>query len=362
MRIWAVILPTRSRLFERGIAIDPGGGNSYVGLGWIALREGHRDRARAYLQQARAIDPQSGDDSRARGGAAVKVAVDAQLAVGTATGIGEYVRGLIDALRAEGFDVIELSEPKLDPWRFDRRVFWDQVLLPQRVRQVAADVVHCASGTVPIGLSVPYVVTVHDVAWLRVQSHARPYARYYFGRFSMDRYRGAAAIAVDSAFSRDELLAVMPELDPAIVRVVYPGVASDYCALDRRGGDGRTILAIGTVERRKNLEALIETLPFLERRDWSRSGRTPRIRTSAMGIAQLARRGGARGISRLRAARRSAGIVRARRGRSRCRRSTKVSVTQRRRRCAPACRQSCRIRPRCRRSSATARASCRRPT
>ncbi|MGC2130949.1 MAG: tetratricopeptide repeat protein [Candidatus Aquilonibacter sp.] len=45
------------RLFERGIAIDPGSGNSYVGLGWIALREGHRDRARAYLQQARAMDP-----------------------------------------------------------------------------------------------------------------------------------------------------------------------------------------------------------------------------------------------------------------------------------------------------------------
>ncbi|HUN29074.1 MAG TPA: hypothetical protein VMV65_04680, partial [Alphaproteobacteria bacterium] len=94
----------------------------------------------------------------------MKVAVDAQLAVGTATGIGEYVRGLIDALRVDGIDVIELSEPKLDPWRFDRRVFWDQVLLPQRVRQVAPDLVHCASGTVPMGLTIPYVVTVHDVA------------------------------------------------------------------------------------------------------------------------------------------------------------------------------------------------------
>jgi len=194
----------------------------------------------------------------------VKVAVDAQLAVGTATGIGEYVRGLIDALRAIGVDVEALSEEKLDPWRFDRRVFWDQVVFPQRVRQVAPDVVHCASGTVPMGLTLPYVVTVHDVAWLRVQSHARPYARYYFGRFSIDRYRRAAAIAVDSAFSRDELLAVMPELDPNIVRVVYPGVAADYCALERDGGDGRTILAIGTVERRKNLEAIIEALPFLD--------------------------------------------------------------------------------------------------
>jgi glycosyltransferase involved in cell wall biosynthesis len=194
----------------------------------------------------------------------MRVAVDAQLAVGTATGIGEYVRGLIDALRADGLDVIELSDPKLDPWRFDRRVVWDQVVLPQRVRASGAELLHCASGTVPLSVGIPYVVTVHDIAWLRVQSHARPYARYYFGRFSIDRYRGAAAIAVDSAFSRDELLDVMPDLNPSVVRVVYPGVARDYCALERRCGDGTTILAIGTVERRKNLERLIEALPALE--------------------------------------------------------------------------------------------------
>ncbi len=194
----------------------------------------------------------------------MRVAVDAQQAVGTATGLGEYVRGLIDALRADGLDVIELSDPKLDPWRFDRRVVWDQVLLPQLARAAKAELLHCASGTVPLRLTMPYVVTVHDVAWLRVQSHARPYARYYFGRFSIDRYRGASAIAVDSAFSRDELLDVMPELNPAIVRVVYPGVARDYCLVQRDGGDRTTILAIGTVERRKNLERLIEALPSLK--------------------------------------------------------------------------------------------------
>jgi glycosyltransferase involved in cell wall biosynthesis len=194
----------------------------------------------------------------------MRIAVDAQLVVGTATGIGEYVRGLIDALRDDGLDVIELSDATLDPWRFDRRVVWDQVLLPQRARAVKAELLHCASGTVPLGISIPYVVTVHDVAWLRVQWHTRPYARYYFGRFSIDRYRGASAIAVDSAFSRNELLAVMPELNPAIVRVVYPGVARDYCVLKRESGDGTTILAIGTVERRKNLERLIEALPALK--------------------------------------------------------------------------------------------------
>ena len=193
----------------------------------------------------------------------MKVAIDAQLAVGTATGIGEYVRGLIAALRARGVDVEELCEPKVDPWRFDRRILWDQILLPQRARQSSADVLHCASGTMPLTSPLPVVVTVHDVAWLRVQAHTRPYARYYFGRFAMDRYRHAAAIAVDSEFSRRELLDVLPELDPSRVRVVYPGVAEDFCSLDRRGGDGRTILVVGTVERRKNIETAIRALAFV---------------------------------------------------------------------------------------------------
>lgn len=193
----------------------------------------------------------------------MKVALDAQLTVGTATGIGEYVRGLIDALRAENVDVIALSEPSQDPWRFDRRVYWDQVLLPQRTRASGADLLHAASGTIPLRVAIPVVVTVHDVAWLRVQQHTRPYARYYFGRFALERYRNAERIVVDSEFSRGELLEVLDRVDADRISVVYPGVAADFCGVERRAGDGRTILAVGTVERRKNLELLIRALPAL---------------------------------------------------------------------------------------------------
>ncbi len=193
----------------------------------------------------------------------MKIGIDAQLMVGTATGIGEYVRGLLGALRSAGASVVELAEPKLDPWRFDRRVMWDQVLLPQRARAEHVDVLHCASGTIPLAAAMPVVATVHDVAWLRVQTHTRPYARYYFGKFSVDRYRRVRAIAVDSDFSRRELLDVVPDIDPGRVRVVYPGVAEDFCTLERQRGDGRSILVVGTVERRKNLHFLIDTLPEL---------------------------------------------------------------------------------------------------
>jgi glycosyltransferase involved in cell wall biosynthesis len=194
----------------------------------------------------------------------VRIALDAQLCVGTATGIGEYVSGLFAALRGRQLDVVELREPRLDPWRFDRRVLWDQAILPLRASASGAAVLHCASGTMPLVCGLPMVATVHDVAWLHVQAHARAYARYYFGRFSLARYRRAAALVVDSEFSRDALLEALGAAQAPNVRVVYPGVAPEFCELARNAGDGRTILAVGTVERRKNLEVLIRALPQLE--------------------------------------------------------------------------------------------------
>jgi glycosyltransferase involved in cell wall biosynthesis len=192
----------------------------------------------------------------------VKVALDAQLTVGTATGIGEYVRGLADALRGRALEVIELRDSALDPWRFDRRLLWDQVVLPRRARSSGAQLLHCAAGTMPAMLGMPMVVTVHDLAWHEVQAHAPAYARYYFGQFSLRRYRAAASIIVDSEFSRATLLRMMQNFDPQRVHVVYPGVAADFCRI-ARAGDGQTILAVGTVERRKNLEVLIRALARL---------------------------------------------------------------------------------------------------
>ncbi len=189
----------------------------------------------------------------------MRVGLDAQLAVGTATGIGEYVSGLLEALRARGVDVVALSAPWLDPWRFDRRVVWDQVLLPRAAVRARADVVHCAAGTLPLRSGLPLVATVHDVAWLRVQQHARPYARWYFGTFARERYRHARRVVVDSAFSRDELLE-LTGVEAARVEVVHPGVAADFGAVVRAPASEPMVLAVGTVEPRKNLEVAIRAL------------------------------------------------------------------------------------------------------
>lgn len=189
------------------------------------------------------------------------VALDTQLAVGTATGAGVYQRDLAQALRDANVDVRALAAPRLDPWRFDRRVLWDQILLPLAAARSGATVLHAASGTLPFLRTLPTVVTVHDVAWLRVQAHTRSYARAYFGALQARAYRSAAAIVCDSRFSADEYRALVDA--DAQPDVVYPGVDARFAAIVRRPDEAPFALVVGTVEARKNLAVLIEALPAL---------------------------------------------------------------------------------------------------
>ena len=192
------------------------------------------------------------------------VALDTQLAVGTATGVGVYQRDLARALRAIGVDVRELRAPRLDPWRFDRRVLWDQALLPLAAARSGADVLHASAGTMPLLRTLPTVVTVHDLAWFRVQEHTRPYARAYFGRLQRALYRGAAAVICDSEFSASEYHALVNPNQR--VEVIYPGVDERFARIERAPDyDAPFALVVGTVERRKNLGVLLDALVHVPR-------------------------------------------------------------------------------------------------
>ena len=191
----------------------------------------------------------------------VIVALDTQLAVGTATGIGIYQRDLAQALRNENVDVRPLSAPWLDPWRFDRRVLWDQVLLPLQAARSGATLLHATAGTMPFIRTLPTIVTVHDLAWHRVQAHTRAYARTYFGKLQARAYKHAAAIICDSTFSANEYHEL---IDPsANIDVVHPGVDARFAHVDRTLDPSPFALVVGTVEARKNLLVLIEALPSL---------------------------------------------------------------------------------------------------
>jgi glycosyltransferase involved in cell wall biosynthesis len=168
-------------------------------------------------------------------------------------------------LPAAHVEAVPLWNSRYDPWRFDRRVVWDQALLPLAALASRAQLLHCTSGSMPRLSPLPIVVTIHDVAWLRtVQRHTPAYARAYFGPFMAGRWKTARAVIVDSAFTRDELLRSVA-LDPRRISVVNPGVDAAFARLERAPSAETTILCVGTVERRKNAAVVIEALRDLPR-------------------------------------------------------------------------------------------------
>jgi glycosyltransferase involved in cell wall biosynthesis len=191
----------------------------------------------------------------------VRVAVETQYAVGTSTGLGSYASRLFEALRRRhDVEAIELHDERFDLWRFDRRLYWDQIRAPALARRVRADIVHFTGGTVPMFAPSRTVVTVHDLVWLRGANRGRPYVRWYFGALQPSLVRRAAAIVVDTAAARLDVadgLRISPD------RIAVAGAAADdaFFSVVRRPDVGAPfVLAVGTVEERKDLITAVRAI------------------------------------------------------------------------------------------------------
>ena len=194
----------------------------------------------------------------------MRVAVETQFAIGTPTGLGVYARNLFDALRRiAGIDAVPLQDPRFDLWRFDRRVYWDQIRVPMLAKRARADVVHFTGGTVPALLHRRAVVTVHDLVWSRRANRGRPYVHWYFGDMQRALVRRAAGIVVDTHAARDD---VADGLGVERDRVFVAGAGVDRRFFDVvRNPDTSApfILAVGTVEERKDLITAVRAIATL---------------------------------------------------------------------------------------------------
>jgi glycosyltransferase involved in cell wall biosynthesis len=190
----------------------------------------------------------------------LRVAVETQFSQGASTGIGVYASRLVEALRKRGdVTVVDLVDPDFDLWRFDRRVYWDQLRSRRLARAAQVDVVHFTGGTLPLVAPHPCVLTVHDLAWLRAANPGRPYVRWYFGRFQPWLARRADALVVDSDAARMDVADGL-DVDPARIAVGGAGVDERFFALERTPVSPPLVLAVGTVEARKNLATAVRAL------------------------------------------------------------------------------------------------------
>ena len=186
---------------------------------------------------------------------------------------------LPDGLTAGGLEVLPL--PSRTNWS---RLLWG---LDAGCRRWGADLLH-VTYIAPLRCSRPVAVTVHDVSFCRFPAYFSPRDRLLFATLLPASLRRAAAVLTDSEHARNEIAHFFPSLK-ARISAVPLGVSSEFrresghatrTLMRERYDTGEAyILAVGNLQPRKNLAALVRAFGHVR-------GRFPDLRLVIAGQAQ----------------------------------------------------------------------------
>ena len=184
------------------------------------------------------------------------VALDTSPLALTRAGTARYLQGLLDALdheqdvriRRHSFRArSRLAVPARD-------VGWYLGALPALAR--GADILHCPTFRAPVRSGVPLVVTFHDLAVLRHPRAFNAWTRNYSRAVLPHIARAAARLIAVSAFTAQELVDLL-EVPEEKIRVIPNAVGPPFTSKGEEA-DGDYVLAVSTLEPRKNLDRLVE--------------------------------------------------------------------------------------------------------
>jgi glycosyltransferase involved in cell wall biosynthesis len=188
----------------------------------------------------------------------IRVGLDTSPLALSKAGTARYLTHLIEGLEHEP----EVEVSRLS-WSADGRaakvardLFWYPNRLPRAAKKDAVDVLHCPTMRAPLRSKLPLVVTIHDAAVLRHPEAFNGWTRRYSARTLPRVARAASAIFVGSTFSRDEVVDLL-QVPEEKVRVIPYGVGPPFTPEGPRA-DGDYVLAVSTIEPRKNLDRLIQ--------------------------------------------------------------------------------------------------------
>ena len=186
----------------------------------------------------------------------MKVGIDVAPLAQTGAGTARVVKGLSTALAGRpGLDVLPLSFGGSGrAATVARDVAWYPVGIARAARGL--DVLHCTTMRGPVRARPPVVVTVHDLALLR---HPESFPAWHrqTGRLALRHgvHRADAVVAV-SEFTRAEIVELL-RIPEERIRIVPNGVDPVFTP-DGPAASGDYVLAVGTLEPRKNLERVVE--------------------------------------------------------------------------------------------------------
>ena len=207
----------------------------------------------------------------------MRIGIDARELCGRATGVGRYLGGLLrewsadERARRHEFVLYapEAIGVQLDSRRFPLRliagspgVWWEQMKLPRAAARDHLDVFFAPAYTSPLRLSIPTVLTIHDISyeahpeWFRLREGIR---RRVVTRASARRAR---AIVTVSEFSKREIVERLG-IDEGRIHVVPQGI--DLPAVRASTTTEPRILYVGSIFNRRHVMDLIRAVGVLSR-------------------------------------------------------------------------------------------------
>jgi glycosyltransferase involved in cell wall biosynthesis len=188
----------------------------------------------------------------------VRVGLDVAPLLQTRAGTARWVGGLQRGLEArDDVDVLPLS------WggagrltAVARDVLWYPALLPRQAAKARVDVLHCTIFRAPPRTRVPTILTVHDLAVLRYPEVFPLWTRLYGRTALRPVIRAVDRVVAVSEFSKREVVE-LAGVDPDRVDVV-PNALEPVFRAEGEAADGEYVLAVGTLEPRKNLARVVE--------------------------------------------------------------------------------------------------------
>ena len=188
----------------------------------------------------------------------LKVGIDVSPLALSRAGTARYLRSLLAGLQNEPVELERYELPGEGKLRKLRRdTDWYQRALPRAAQADGVDILHCPTQRAPLRPGLPLVVTIHDVAVLRHPHAFNLWTRRYSALTLPRIAQAATRIVVGSNFTRDEVVELL-RVPESKVRVIPYGVGGSFTAPDGPASAGDYVLAVSTLEPRKNLGRLVE--------------------------------------------------------------------------------------------------------
>jgi glycosyltransferase involved in cell wall biosynthesis len=155
---------------------------------------------------------------------------------------------------------------------------WEQFILPWAVKKYKVQLLHCTSNTAPLFLSVPLVVTLHDIIYLDKSSKSsssfyQKFGNYYRAWVVPKIVKNAAKLITVSEFEKKNIQSFF-NLEEGFVQTIYNGVGSHFKQhLDPKHLQDlklkyqlpeEYIFFIGNTDPKKNVEGVLHALHLLK--------------------------------------------------------------------------------------------------